>query len=88
MTTAQSIKTLSLVGALAALTGCAGMDDIKRLEQAVRDADAKAASAMAEAQAVRSETQAARAEIAKVGQVANEAKAGVEQLKKNPYTPQ
>lgn len=81
MTIAQSIKTLSLLAALAAVTGCASMDDIQRLEQAVRDADAKAAAAMAEAKA-------ARGEIAKVGQVADEAKAGVEQLKKNPYTPQ
>lgn len=94
MTTAKTVTAITLGSALVILSGCAGMDEIKRLEQAVRDADAKAALAMTEAQS-------GRAEAAKATQIANQAtrtaneaiqaadaaKVAAEKMTKNPYAP-
>ena len=97
----KATTAIALGVSLAVLSGCASMEDMKRLEQAVNNAEGVAAQALATAQAGKSEAeqalataQAGRSEAAKATQTsdmamktASEAKAMVEKAKKNPYLP-
>jgi hypothetical protein len=82
-----AFTAVALGASLVFLAGCASVDDLKRLEQRVASAEAKAEQAHAAAQASRSEATKAIETADLAMKSASEAKAAVEQAKKNPYLP-